>query len=84
MRGNVYMAFKTTVDRKKCSGCEDCIEACSADVLEAHLGKADVVRPDDCVGCESCVDVCKEGAITIEDTRVQLSNTCLELFKDIL
>ena len=78
------MAFKTTVDRNKCSGCEDCIEACSADVLEAHLGKAVVVRPDDCIGCESCVEICKEGAIIVEDTRVQISDTCLTLLKGIL
>jgi len=78
------MAFKPSVDSKKCNGCEECLEVCSACVLEIRDGKAIAVRPDDCIGCESCVDVCKENAITVEDTRVQLSGTCLSLLKDIL
>jgi len=78
------MAFKTTVDKEKCSGCEECLAVCSTEVLEIHQSKAVVVRPDDCIGCESCVEVCKEGAITVEDTRAQLSDTSLTLLKDIL
>jgi len=78
------VAFKTSVDRNACNGCEECLEVCSAGVLEVRDGKAVAARPDDCVGCQSCVDVCKEGAITVEDTRVQLSSTCLSLLKDIL
>ena len=78
------MAFKTSVDINSCNGCEECLEVCSAGVLEIRHGKAIAARPDDCVGCQSCVDVCKEDAITVEDTRVQLSSTCLSLLKDIL
>ncbi|MDF1592393.1 MAG: ferredoxin family protein [Desulfobacterales bacterium] len=78
------MAFKTNVDSRKCNGCEECLEVCSAGVLEVRNGKAIAVYPDSCVGCQSCVDVCKENAITMEDTRVQLSGTCLNLLKDIL
>jgi len=78
------MAFKTTVDSPKCNGCEDCLEVCSAGVLEIRQGKAIAVHPDECLGCQSCVDVCKENAITVEDTRVQLSGTCLNLLKNIL
>jgi len=78
------MAFKTTVDNSKCNGCEECLEVCSVGVLGIRNGKAFAARPDDCVGCLSCVDVCKEGAINVEDTRVQLSGTCLSLLKDIL
>lgn len=78
------MAFKTSVDSRKCDGCEECLEVCSSGVLEMRNGKAFAARPDDCVGCQSCVDVCKEGAITVEDLRVQLSSTCLSLLKDIL
>ncbi len=78
------MAFRTSVNKEKCSGCEECLEICSAEVFEIHAGKAIAVRPDDCVGCESCVDICKEEAITLEDTRVELSDTCLALLKNIL
>lgn len=78
------MSYKTSVDREKCSGCEECLEICSAGVFEMQNGKAVPVRAEDCLGCESCIDVCKETAITVEDTRVQLSSTCLSLLKDIL
>jgi NAD-dependent dihydropyrimidine dehydrogenase PreA subunit len=78
------MAYKTSVDSSKCNGCEECLEVCSAGVLEIRNGKAIAVYPDDCLGCLSCVDACKENAITVEDTRVQLSSTCLSLLKDIL
>jgi NAD-dependent dihydropyrimidine dehydrogenase PreA subunit len=78
------MAYKTSVNSPKCNGCEECLEVCSAGVLEVRNGKAIAVRPDSCLGCQSCVDVCKENAITVEDTRVQLSSTCLSLLKDIL
>lgn len=78
------MAFKTTVDDKKCNGCEECIEVCSIGVLEMRGDKAFVAHPDDCVGCQSCVDACRQDAIIVEDTRVQLSSTCLALLKDIL
>ena len=78
------MAFRISVNNEKCCGCEECIEVCTAEVFEMHAGKAVPIRPDDCVGCESCVDICKEEAITLEDTRVELSDTCLSLLKDIL
>ena len=78
------MAYKTTVDTRKCNGCEECLEVCSVGILEVRHGKVTAVSPDDCIGCESCVDVCKENAISVEDTRVQLSSTCFDLLKDIL
>ncbi len=78
------MSFKTTVDPQKCNGCEECLEICSADVFKMRQGKAIPQRAEECVGCESCVEICKEEAITVEDTSVELSDTCLELLKDIL
>ncbi len=78
------MAFIPTVDNEKCNGCEDCIEVCTAEVLEMHNGKAFPVNVDECQGCESCLEICRENAITIKDTRVQLSDTCLALLRDIL
>ena len=78
------MAFKTTIDIARCNGCEECLEVCSAGVLEVRSGQAVAVHPEECLGCESCVEVCKENAITVKDMRVQLSGTCLSLLKDIL
>ena len=68
----------------ECNGCEECLEICTADVFEMRQGKAIPERAEECVGCESCVEICKEEAITVEDTRVALSGTCLSLLKDIL
>ena len=78
------MSFRTTVNSQKCSGCEECLEICSADVFEMQQGKAIPARAEDCVGCETCVEICKEEAITVEDNSVELSDTCLNLLKDIL
>jgi len=78
------MSYKTEVDQKRCSGCEECLQVCSAGVLEMRAGKAFAAHPEACLGCESCIEVCKDDAIRVEDTRVQLSGTCLSLLKDIL
>lgn len=78
------MSFSIRVDPIKCNGCEECMEVCTAEVFEMHDGKPVPVRPDDCVGCESCIDICTERAVTVEDTRVEMSSTCAELLKSIL
>lgn len=78
------LAFKPIVDPQKCNGCEDCIEVCTAQVFVMKSGKAMVLNPDDCQGCENCKAVCRKNAITVEDTGVQLSSTCLALLKNIL
>lgn len=78
------MSFKVLLDRKKCSGCEECLEVCSCGVYEMQNGKAILVNEEDCVGCESCVEVCEYEAIEIEETGVQISDQCLALLRDIL
>lgn len=78
------MAFIPTVDKEKCNGCEDCLEVCTAEVFEMQNDKAFPVNIDECQGCESCIEVCRENAITVQDTRVQLSDTCQSLLRDIL
>ena len=61
------MAFKPTVDKEKCVGCEECIDVCLFEVFEMDDDKSAPVN-DECTGCENCVDVCSPGAITIEET----------------
>ena len=78
------MSFIPTVDKEKCNGCEDCLEACTAQVFEMQNGKAFPFNAGECQGCESCIEVCREQAIAVEDTRVQLSDTCQALLKNIL
>jgi NAD-dependent dihydropyrimidine dehydrogenase PreA subunit len=73
------MAFKVAVDRGKCDGCEECLEACTVGMFRMQHGKAVPVEDRECLGCESCVALCDENAITITDTRVALSNTCQSL-----
>ena len=78
------LTFKPSVDPEKCNGCEDCIEACTAEVLAMRHRKAMILNADACQGCEGCVAVCREGAIRIEETGIALSSTCQALLKDIL
>ncbi len=78
------MAFEVTVDKEKCKGCEDCIEACTVNVFEIREGKSIVFNAEACIGCESCVGVCKEKAITVEELKVDLSETARTLLRDIL
>ncbi len=73
------MAFKVTVDREKCNGCEECLEVCTVGMFRMINGKASPLTDRECMGCESCAGVCDEEALTITDTRVALSHTCMSL-----
>jgi NAD-dependent dihydropyrimidine dehydrogenase PreA subunit len=73
------MAFRVDVDRGKCDGCEECLEACTVGMFRMQHGKASPVEDKECLGCESCVALCDENAITVTDMRVALSNTCESL-----
>ena len=78
------MPFKLMVEKEKCVGCEECLEACTAQVFEMQEGKSIPVHPEECLGCQSCVEVCEEKAIAVEEVQVQLSETCLSLLREIL
>lgn len=78
------MSFKVVLDKEKCSGCEECLEACTAAVFEMRNEKSVPVNAKDCVGCLSCVEICEQEAITVEETGVEMSDTCLSLLRDIL
>jgi len=51
--------FQVDVDKDKCVGDEECVNACPAQVFEINM--------DECLGCETCVEVCPEGAITVTE-----------------
>jgi NAD-dependent dihydropyrimidine dehydrogenase PreA subunit len=78
------MPFKVIVEKEKCKGCEECLEACTAQVFEMKEGKSDPVHSEGCLGCQSCVEVCTEGAISVDELRVELSETCHSLLREIL
>ncbi|MBV5319249.1 MAG: 4Fe-4S binding protein [Desulfobulbaceae bacterium] len=59
--------WEIVVDKNKCSGDEECVNACPAQVFEMQDGKAEPVNADECLGCETCVEVCPEGAITVTE-----------------
>ncbi len=75
------MGYEVNVDHDKCEGCEECVEVCPVDVYEIQERKSVPVNAEECLGCESCIGVCNETAITVTDTRVALSDTCLHLLK---
>jgi ferredoxin len=50
-------------------------------MFRMQKGRAAPVVDRECLGCESCVGVCDENAITVTDTRVALSDTCLSLLR---
>ena len=54
------------IDRAKCTGCGECIDACPADVIDMESGKAVVSRIDSCFGCGDCL-ICKETAIVVSE-----------------
>jgi NAD-dependent dihydropyrimidine dehydrogenase PreA subunit len=64
--------WEVVVDKDKCSGDEECVDACPAQVYEMVDGKSEPVNMDECLGCETCVcetcvEVCPEGAITVTE-----------------
>ncbi|MBC8412553.1 4Fe-4S binding protein [bacterium] len=55
------------VDAEKCTGCEECVNLCPAEVFEMKDGKSDPVNADDCANCLTCVESCPEDAITVTE-----------------
>ncbi len=53
------------VDRKKCDGCETCIDECPSEAI-SMVGEKAVVNADACVDCGICVDACPQEAISME------------------
>ena len=78
------MAFRVTVDKEKCKGCEECVEVCTARVFEMQGEKSVPVNGEKCLGCESCREVCEEQAIRVVELQPDLSETARSLLGDIL
>jgi len=54
------------IDRDKCDGCGQCIDACAEGAIELVDGKAQLVSEAYCDGLGACLGHCPQGAITIE------------------
>lgn len=77
-------SFKVFVDRDRCNACEECLEACTAGVLQLRDGKVDAVADEECLGCENCVTLCDADAIRVSPLKTVLSDQCAFLLRDIL
>lgn len=55
------------IDKSKCNGCGECVDACPMEVIEMKDEKAVVAKPDDCTECGTCVEVCEPQAITLPE-----------------
>ena len=61
------------VDTESCKGCNLCVVACPANVLELHPREVNnrgyhyvyMKQPEACVGCASCGQVCPDGCLTV-------------------
>lgn len=78
------MGFKVELNPENCNGCEECLEACTSGVFVMRNGKSVPINAKDCVGCLSCVEFCEQAAIAVEETGIEISDTCAELLRKIL
>lgn len=54
------------VDKEKCTGCGECIEACPSGAMMQHPAEK---APIKCVACGKCVELCQRGAIYDADAK---------------
>ncbi|AEF94177.1 4Fe-4S ferredoxin iron-sulfur binding domain-containing protein [Desulfotomaculum nigrificans CO-1-SRB] len=54
------------IDREKCTGCGECIEACPSNAMVKHPAET---APIKCVACGECVTLCQRGALYDADVR---------------
>ncbi|MCP4604133.1 MAG: 4Fe-4S dicluster domain-containing protein [Proteobacteria bacterium] len=51
-----------TVEKDKCTGCEECVEDCPTEAI-TMVDEVAVINGDECTECGACVDTCPEDAI---------------------
>ena len=55
------------INKEKCFGCGNCVEACPFGVFEIKNGKAIVEYPEKCKKCGACISACPNNAIKINE-----------------
>jgi len=61
------MKWIITVEKEKCTCCEECVDSCPGDVFEIRNSCAFPARPDECHGCHTCEEVCEEDAVMVKE-----------------
>jgi NAD-dependent dihydropyrimidine dehydrogenase PreA subunit len=59
--------YAIKIDAQKCTGCNQCVDACPTQVLAMEKEKCVASKPEDCQGCQSCVGICEKQAIEVEE-----------------
>jgi ferredoxin len=65
------------VDLEKCTGCGECLDACSVEAISLIEGKA-AIDGDTCLSCGVCVQACPVGAITEARLPVALKTVAIQ------
>ena len=52
------------IDKKKCTGCENCVDVCHVEAITMNDGKA-FIDEENCVECGACESECPSEAIQI-------------------
>lgn len=61
---HMHSDISPTINRTKCTGCQECIKNCQEDAIQLLDGKADL-NSGLCVGCAMCIAVCPVSAVKI-------------------
>jgi len=61
------MIVQIKVDYDRCTGCKECVKACSYGVLEWLEDMPIVVNPSSCAVCLECEKNCPVNAISIKE-----------------
>ncbi len=67
--------------RKKCIGCERCVEACPRDAIRVEKGNRLIDRGL-CDGCGACTDVCPSGALQFDGMELTVEETVKVVMRD--
>ena len=65
------------VNTERCKGCNLCVVACPANVLELHPREVNnkgyhyaEMTGEDCIGCSGCALVCPDSVITVYRVKI--------------